>query len=369
MDKTKKSLVLLLAVATLGVAAQAQTNDATNAAAKPLAKPTDLFGDKVVARGKGVEVKRSQLDDQVIRVKANAAAQGQSIPAEQTRIIEQRILDQAILVQLLNAKATEAEKTAAKTQADKKLEEGKTQYGSDEALDRQLKAAGVTRAELVKQWTEGATADAVIKRELKANVPDEDVKKFYEDNPAQFEQAEMVHAAHILFKTTDAKEIELSQDQKDAKKKQAQEVLKRARAGEDFGKLAKEFSEDPGSKDNGGEYTFPRGQMVAEFEASAFSMNTNQISDLVTTKFGYHIIKLLEKMPAKKVEYAAAAPKIKDYLTGQMVRKQLPDYYKKLKKEANIEVLDEKLKALEDASEETTASPAPAKPEPAPAKK
>ena len=79
-------------------------------------------------------------------------------------------------------------------------------------------------------------------------------------------------------------------------------LLKRARAGEDFAKLAKEYSEDPGSKDKGGEYKFPRGQMVPEFEAAAFSLKTNQVSDIVTTSFGYHIIKLSEKIPAQKVE-------------------------------------------------------------------
>jgi parvulin-like peptidyl-prolyl isomerase len=125
--------------------------------------------------------------------------------------------------------------------------------------------------------------------------------------------------------------------------------LKRARAGEDFAKLAKEYSEDPGSKDKGGEYKFPKGQMVAEFEAAAFSLNTNQISDIITTRFGFHIIKLLEKLPAKKVEFAKAEPDIKDGLTQQALQKQFPDYLAKLKKEAGVEILDEKLKPKETA--------------------
>ena len=81
---------------------------------------------------------------------------------------------------------------------------------------------------------------------------------------------------------------ELPEDQKKAKRKLADDLLKRARAGEDFAKLAKEYSEDPGSKEKGGEYPpFPRGQMVPEFEAAAFSLNTNQVSDVVTTSYGY----------------------------------------------------------------------------------
>ena len=364
MDKTTKSLVLLLLGAALAVpGAEPQTatsTSTTGTVAKAGSNPLDVFGDKVIAKGKGVEVKRSQLDEEVIRIKANATRNGQTVSPEQTAMLEQQILGQAILVQLLNGKSTDADKAAGKAQAEKKLEEGKVQFGSDEALDRQLKAAGVTRVELLKQWGEAATAEHVLKRELKVNVTDDDVKKFYDDNPSKFEQPEMVHAAHILIKTTDANNAELSQEQKDTKRKLAQDLLKRARAGEDFGKLAKEFSDDPGSKDKGGEYTFPRGQMVAEFETTAFSMSTNQISDIVTTKFGYHIIKLLEKIPAKKTDLATAAPRIKDFLTQEAIKKQLPDYYKKLRKEANIEILDEKLKAMETADEATAAPPAAA---------
>src|SRR4030095_7139203 len=142
------------------------------------------------------------------------------------------------------------------------------------------------------KWTDQATAEAVVKRELKVDVTDADVKKFYDENPSRFEQPEMVRASHLLLGTRDtANQVELPEDKKAAKRKLAEELVKRARDGEDFAKLAKEYSEDPGSKDNGGEYTFPRGQMVPEFESAAFSLGTNQISEIVTQQFGYHVIK------------------------------------------------------------------------------
>ena len=351
MKSTTQSLVLLVLATALPVwGATPGQPAATNSAAgsKSDLMPVNLFGNKVVAEGKGVKVTRGQLDDEVIRVKAQAAGRGQNIPPEQTAMMERQILEQLIQLQLLQAQATEADKVAGKALAEKRFEEAKTRLGSEEALNRQLKLMGATRDEVLAKWTESATAETVLKRELKVNVTDAEVRKYYDDNPARFEEPEMVRASHILLMTTDPKtNSELSEEQKAAKHKAMEDLLKRARAGEDFAKLAKEYSEDPGSKDKGGEYTFARGRMVPEFEAAAFSLGTNQVSDIVTTRFGYHIIKLSEKIPAKKVDFAKAASDIKEGLTQQELQKQYPDYLEKLRKDAKVEILDEKLKAVE----------------------
>ena len=340
----KNVLRFFALVAAAGVVTQGQAQTATNTDSKPVDKVAALFGDQVVAKGKGVEVNRAQLDEEVIRIKSQLAAAGQPIPAAQVKMVEQNILDQMIAVQLLKTKATPEDKVSAKATAEKRFAAAKERLGSDEVVKMRLKAEGLTEEQLVAKWTEQATAEVVVKRELKVNVTDEDVKKFYQENPARFEQPESVRASHILFSTRDnATQQELPEDKKAAKKKTAEEVLKRARGGEDFAKLAKEYSEDPGSKDTGGEYTFPRGRMVPEFEAAAFALTPGQISDLVTTQFGYHIIKLSEKIPAKKVELDKVAADVKEGLTQQAVQKQLPDYMKQLRKEAGVEILDASL--------------------------
>ena len=356
MKRIIESSVLLLLAASLPVWGAAPDQPAaTNATAatKPADNFSSLFGNTVVAKGKGVEVRRAQLDEKVIRLKAQAAGRGQSIPPEQMAMVDQQVLDQLIQVQLLQAKSTAADKAAGKALAEKRFEEAKTRLGSEETLNRQLKLMGATREEVLAEWTDSATAESVLKRELKVTITDEEVKKFYEDNPARFEQPESVRASHILLMTTDPKtNAELTEAQKTAKRKELEGILKRARAGEDFAALAKEFSEDPASKEKGGESKFARGQMPPEllaFESAAFSLNTNQVSDIVTTKYGYHIIKLSEKIPAQKVAFAKAAPDIKDGLTQQALQKQFPEYLAKLKKEAGVEILDEKLKPKETA--------------------
>jgi peptidyl-prolyl cis-trans isomerase C len=343
MKPFTKSLVLLCAAASLLSASAADEKASTSS--KPVMKVGDLFTNSIVAKGKGLSISRSQLDEALISIKTGAAARGQTIPPDKMSELETQILQRLIQLQLLNAKATAADKIVGKEQTAKRITELKTRAGSEELFEKQLKSIGVTPAELQTKMGEELTAEVVLKRELKANATDEEVKKFYDENPAQFEQPETVKAAHVLISTQDqAMHTDLSNEQKAAKKKIAEDVLKRAKAGEDFAKLAKEYSDDPGSKDHGGEYTFPRGRMVREFEEVAFSLNTNQVSDLVTTQFGYHIIKLYEKNPAKKVEFDTAKDKIKEYLIGQSIQKQLPDYVAKLEKEADVQILDEKLK-------------------------
>src|SRR5579859_5510831 len=325
----------------------------TAAPAKPAPKISDLFPDEAVAKGKNVEVKRSQLDDAMVSIKSSFAARGQDLPPDEMNRLEQQVLDRLIQVQLLLAKANDTDKAAGKEVCAKRMDAFKIRAGGEEAFARQLKSVGTTPAELQSKMNEESTAQVVLERELKINVSDADVKKFYDDNPSKFEQPEMVRASHILVSTKDPEtNKDLSEEQKAAKHKKAEDLLKRAQAGEDFAKLAKENSDDPGSKDKGGEYQFARGQMVPEFEAAAFSLKTNQVSDIVTTTYGYHIIKLSEKMPAKKVELAKVAPEIKEYLKQQEMQKHqqdLQDYLNKLKKDSSVQILDENFKPKETA--------------------
>jgi len=349
-------LLFLLAGSHKGLGAAPAQPTSTNGAApaKPSSKVSDLFADTVVAKGKGVEIKRSQLDEEIIRTKAGYAAQQRQAPPD----LDQRVLDGLIGAKLILSRATDADKAKGKEQVDKSIETWKTDNKATDAeftekLGPSLRMQGLTREQWDKQQLEQATIPAVLEREMKINVTDDEVKKYYDENPARFEEPEMVRASHILLSTRDMSTNppkELPEDKKKEKRKQIDDLLKRARGGEDFAKLAKEFSEDPDSKDKGGEYTFARGRMVPEFEAAAFSLSTNQISDVVTTQYGYHIIKLSEKIPAKKTELAKISPRIKDFLKSQAVQTQIKGYLENLKKEAGVEILDEKLKLSESAS-------------------
>src|SRR6202034_703020 len=109
--------------------------------------------------------------------------------------------------------------------------------------------------------------------------------KYYENGSADYEQPEMVRISHILIFTVDPMtHATLPAAQLDVRRKLSENIVKAARAGADFSKLAKQVSEALGSKANGGELLpFPRGQMASEIDAAAFALTNNEVSDVITT--------------------------------------------------------------------------------------
>ncbi len=320
---------------------------------------TALFGDPVIARGDGVQVKRSDLDQVVTGFKAATEARGETLSAEQLTHLEAQMLERLIDIQLLLQKADDADKVTGTKKADDAIAALLEKAGSQETLDIQLKAADTTESQLRNKVTQEATAMTALQRLLGVNASGAEVQKFYDDHPSDFEQPEMVHVRHILFMTIDPTTREpLADDVVKAKRKEADDILARARAGEDFAKLAEEYSDDTTTKSKGGELPpFPHGQMVPEFDAAAFSLTNNQISDVVTTMFGYHIIKMIDKTPAKKLSLTDTVPpskvtvsdRIKDYLVQQKTDELAPPYLNQLKKAADIQILDPDLSAAVQA--------------------
>jgi peptidyl-prolyl cis-trans isomerase C len=319
---------------------------AADSAVKSTGATAALFDDPVLARGRGVEVRQSLVDEMFAAFRANRASAGQPIPESQRPKIEADILDKLIATQLCVNRATAGDKAKAQQIANEFITEQMKQVPSEESFNRQLRVMGMSPEQFRAQITEQAVVKAVIDRELKDKkiITEAEARKFYEDNPNLFQQPEMIRVSHILISTLDTDTgKELPGELKLQRRELAEKLLARAKAGEDFSKLVKEFSEDKNSKDRNGEYTIMRNDkryvLPPEFEGAAFSMAPNQISDIVLTPYGYHIIKGLEKIAAKKSEYALVESRIKESLQQDAVQKELPDYIAQLKKDAGVEIL------------------------------
>ncbi|MCY3756227.1 MAG: peptidyl-prolyl cis-trans isomerase [Acidobacteria bacterium] len=148
----------------------------------------------------------------------------------------------------------------------------------------------------------------------------EEMQDYYRENRSEFQVQEQVQAAHILFKTTGE-----SPESVQKIRQKAERVLEEAKAGKDFAQLARRHSED-GSAANGGDLGFfGRGRMVPEFERAAFGLAKGEISDLVTTQFGLHIVKVLEKQAARTQAFEEVKGLIESSLTSEKAEAEARD--------------------------------------------
>lgn len=168
-----------------------------------------------------------------------------------------------------------------------------------EALNQNLdKDANVKKQ--IEEATKQIIIEGLLRREIeqKVQVPDEDVRSYYDANKEQIKEPEKFRARHILVDT----------------EKEAKDILTRLKAGEDFATLAKEKSKDPGKEKGGDLGFFSKGQLIPEFEQATLALEVGQISGVVKTQFGYHIIKLEEKQPAKERTFEEVKDSIRQML-------------------------------------------------------
>jgi peptidyl-prolyl cis-trans isomerase C len=125
--------------------------------------------------------------------------------------------------------------------------------------------------------------------------------------------------------------------QKASAKKTLQDIKARLAKGEDFAALAKEFSQDSSSANNGDLGYFRRGQMVKPFEDAAFSLKPNEVSDIVETQFGYHLIKVYDKKPESVIAYDDVKDRIAEQIRQDKLKQEVMEYIQELRKSAKIE--------------------------------
>lgn len=218
----------------------------------------------------------------------------------------------------------------------------------EEALKQNLgKDAGV------KKQTEDATKEILIKEylkkevEQKVTVSDADAKTFYDGNKDKFKESEKIKISHILVDT----------------EPEAKDILAKLKGGADFATLAKEKSKCP-SKDKGGDLGFvAKGQTVPEFEKAAFALKPGQLSDVVKSQFGYHIIKVTEIQPEKELSFDEVKDQLKQMLLSQKQKERFDSLLKELKDRNKVVIYKD---ILMPPVENKPAAAAPVAPSPAP---
>jgi len=253
--------------------------------------------------------------------------------AQQAR---KELLQQLIDGELVLEQAERQKVTVTPQSVDEQVKSIRARFPSDEAFTQALGASGLTPEGLKANIKKGMLRQQILNKEVleKVAVSPKEVETFFNEHKDTYVQEEAVHARHILIKV--APDASPEDDQK--AKERAKAVLAKAKKGEDFSKLAAQYSEDS-SKDSGGDLGyFGRGRMVKPFEETAFALKAGQISDPVRSQFGYHIIKVEARREAKRLSLVEAKEWVEKDLTREKARVRYGEYVAGLREKAKITV-------------------------------
>ena len=211
--------------------------------------------------------------------------------------LKKSILNQMIQEEVVYQEAKKENLEAKQSDVDSKFKQLKASIEKDKDYAKFLKDNNIDDEFLKTQLKKDLSIENYKNKfDKETEISEEAMKKYYEDNKSQFTE-DKVRASHILISTVDKDGKELSPEKKKEAKKEAEEIYKKVKAGEDFATLAKEYSQDEYSAVNGGDLGFfEKGQMVPEFEAAAFGLKKGEVSEIVESQYGYHIIKVTDKV-------------------------------------------------------------------------
>jgi peptidyl-prolyl cis-trans isomerase C len=284
--------------------------------------------DKVLVSGKGFEITAGEVIQTYQDNLGSRSEQLKQMPVDQLRrLIEQSAVQLGERKLLLDA-AVKANTSVTPEELDDVLKKEYARAGGEQNFLDWLKSSGISfdyiknniRTNLlINKYT-----DALLPSQN--TVSEDEIQKAYgEDKTAS--------VRHILLSTegkSDQEKVEIH--------KKMEEILAKAKSGEDFGELARQYSEDPGSKENGGLYeNFGRGRMVKPFEEAAFSVPVGEISPVVETEFGYHIIKVVDrKKETRPLE--EVRPELEARLKKEKKTEGYQSYLAKLKESAEFKI-------------------------------
>lgn len=290
--------------------------------------------DRQIALVNDTTVLRQDLDREMKLVSLRLSRQGQPIDAQGLKRYEgqfrETLINRALLLQQSQALGIDVNPSLVT----KALDAFKAGFQNAEDYTRSLREMGFTEEEMTGQIKNGLVIKTLIDKEVidTLTVSDGQIRSFYEDNPDLFRRPEQVKASHIL--------VQVPESADEAQKAQAQAAIRalkqRIDNGEDFATLAMDHSACP-SKAKGGDLGFfGREEMVAPFSEAAFALQPGQVSDVVTTRFGFHLIRVTERQAEEAMAFNDVKDAIATRLRQEQEEQRIAAYIEKLKEHADI---------------------------------
>lgn len=288
-----------------------------------------------VAVVNGVTITSTEYEREFNFYLEEASRKGQQIPDFALPKIKNDLLESLITRELLYQESQKKGIKIDQKAIGDQLKTIKQRFPSEAEFENAINRMGLSIADIESQINRNMAIRELMDKQVtkKIVVTDPEAKAYYDANPSLFKKPEQVRARHILIKVDAA----ATETQKAEARKEIQEIQQKLKNGEDFAALAQEFSQGPSNANGGDLGYFGRGQMVKPFEDTAFALKPNEISDIVETQFGYHLIKVEDKKPEGTLAYADIKDQLNQHLKRQKAEKEAGTYIDTLRKGAKIE--------------------------------
>jgi peptidyl-prolyl cis-trans isomerase C len=291
---------------------------------------------EVVAKVNGKKIKGKEYQKAYAQMVGNMMAQSkQPVPPSHNERLKEAVVENLIGSELLIQKAEQSKIPVKTSDVDLELENIRKRVGSPENYKKALETQGMKESELKERVRQSLLVKGLIDRDVvsKISITSQEAKTYYDSHPDEFKVPERVKARHIIALVPD-KGAAKAKEEALAKIKEAQKQINK---GEDFAEVAKKFSQDGTAQQGGDLGYFSQGQMVPEFEKVAFSLKPGKVSDIVETKYGYHLIKVEDHQKAATQGFPEVEKRLIDVLKSQKTQKDLQTYVKDLMAKAKIE--------------------------------
>jgi peptidyl-prolyl cis-trans isomerase C len=296
----------------------------------------------------GSVITRADFDREVSRVRQRLFSMGKppsdSQLAEIKKEVLESLIDRELLYQESEKKGVIVDEAAVNEElrvivdeaaVNEELRKLKERFPSEAEFKSVLSRANLSEVAFKSELKHGMAIKQFIDKQFvqKITVSGEESKTYYDSHPDLFKQPERVRARHILIKVDPGAD----ESQKAEARKKMKEIQEKVQKGEDFAALAKEFSEGPSSAKGGDLGYFRRGQMVKPFEEAAFPLQPGEVSEIVETGYGYHLIMVIDKKPETTIAYKDVKDRLEQHLKREKVRKEVSLYVEKLEEKAKVE--------------------------------
>ncbi len=301
---------------------------------------------EVVAKVNGVDIQSKYIEFRLNQILKNVK---RPLTLRERTSVVKDLIEKEIVRELVNQQGEKKNLEVDSDLIEKEMAALRKPYKSDEEFEKALSARKITLDDLKHSMKVDISARQLLNDQIKGKITiaDPDVKKYYDDNKQKFVRPESFRTRHILaaifppdlLKSTPVAEL---QNRREELRKKAEErigaIIKELENGANFEELAKTKSDDEASRENGGDLdVIYKGVFDPSFDEAVSKLNPGEITGKVETRFGFHVIKLIEKRPSEQAPFDELEPAIQKHLFMEEAKKVVEVYIDKLRKQAKIE--------------------------------